>query len=100
MKPTLFIFAFLGLSSFALSQRVNYPPAPSSVYKPYAQNTANSGELKSTVLWQNDFSASTDWSYSNTSSPAIDWSYETDPEVVSVSGSFQSATPSNGYVVF
>ena len=100
MKPTLFIFAFLGLSSFAFSQRVNYPPAPSSVYKPYGQNTTNTGQLKSAVLWQNDFSTSSDWSYSNTSSPTTDWSYETDPEVVSVSGPFQSVTPSNGYVVF
>ncbi|MDG1334003.1 MAG: T9SS type A sorting domain-containing protein [Crocinitomicaceae bacterium] len=97
MKPILFTFTFLLFTFCSYSQRVDYPPATSSVYLPYGQNSTY--QLKST-LWSDDISDPLNWSFANSSVPVNDWTLETDPDVVSLSGPFQSTSAANGFLFF
>ncbi|NVK63565.1 MAG: T9SS type A sorting domain-containing protein [Flavobacteriales bacterium] len=79
------------------AQKVNYPPAPASVYISYKQ------EVKPTqkaTLWSDDVSVGANWNFTNASTPILDWSIQTDSTVVSTSGPFQSGSTLNGFLVF
>lgn len=78
-------------------QRVNYPPAPSSVYAPYAVNS--SSQIKST-LWSDDVSTAGNWSFSNVSLTSNNWTIETTSSIVSTSGLIQTTSSSNGFLLF
>lgn len=80
-----------------LAQRVNYPPAPSSVYAPYQQNAES--QLKS-ILWSDDVSTAANWNFTNSSLPSNDWTIETDSTIVSTSGLIQTTSSSNGFLLF
>lgn len=95
IKQLLFpISLLIAISSNA--QRVNYPPAPSSVYASHKQEVE---PTQKATLWSDDVSMSTNWSFTNTSTPILDWSIQTDSTIVSTSGPFQSASTSNGFLV-
>ena len=97
MKPILFTLGALFISLVGYSQRVNYPPAPSSIYVSYGNILSD--QMKST-LWSDDISSPANWSFTNSSVPFNDWTVEADSTIVSLSGPFQSTTSSNGFLVF
>ncbi len=79
------------------AQKVNYPPAPSSVYTSHKQKVK---PTQKATLWSDDVSMGANWNFTNASTPILDWSIQTDSTVVSTSGPFQSGSTSNGFLVF
>ncbi len=98
MKLILLITFSSVFASAAIAQRVNYPPAPNSVYVPYGNQHAF--HSKSALLWSNDVSQGLDWSFSTTSWPPNNWSIELDSTYISTSRPIETTTSSNGFLVF
>lgn len=49
------------------------------------------------TLWSNDCSVEADWTYANTSSPALDWYWTTDVNDVPAAGPVTMTTAANGF---
>jgi hypothetical protein len=98
MKLILLITFSSLFASAAIAQRVNYPPAPNSVYVPYGNQHAI--HSKSALLWSNDVSQGLDWSFSTTSWPPNDWSIESDSTYISTSRPIETTSSPNGFLVF
>lgn len=77
----------------------NFPQAPKSSTFKSNKATPYTANLQKVTLWSNDVSAAADWSFTNTSAPALDWNIETDPAAVPSDGPVAMTTASNGYLM-
>lgn len=73
--------------------------APKSATFELNANPSYSTSFEKVTIWSNDISDSTDWTFTNTSSPAQDWYIETDPTAVPNNGPVAMTTASNGFLM-
>ena len=63
--------------------------------KDLVTHSSSNNSVASTIIWQDDFSNSSNWIMSNLSIPPLDWSIETDPNLNSAVGVGTGLTPVN-----
>lgn len=63
------------------------------------KSTTYNANFEKTTIWSNDVSASSNWSFMNTSVPNQNWYIETNPTSVPSDGPVMMTTASNGYLM-
>lgn len=93
---SLLSLAIVGFATAQISDRVG-PVKKSNDRLENYKPVNHPGNEQKAILWQNDCSVETDWSYANTSNPAQDWFWTTDVNAVPAAGPANMTTASNGY---
>ena len=83
MKKNYLSIIFTSILFFAFSQQKQVSPNEMlySISNNQISLLETSSTQSSTIIWQNDFSDASDWTFSNTSIPPLDWSIETNSDL-------------------
>jgi hypothetical protein len=102
MKKIYMSLFAVSLVSGVVAQNVNshiLPAKKNTEISTKSTKTVIANQLKATSVWSNTMNSAADWTFTNTSSPALDWNIEMDPAAIPVAAlapaSFTSVA--NGY---
>jgi hypothetical protein len=97
------LLGLLALNTVSAQLVNNSNTAPAKKNSTFAEKVKPSASLpeKGITLWQNDFSTPSQWTMTNTSSPAYDWIITSDANLIPVTALAPAAftTVSNGYAL-